>query len=128
MSLKSTILSAISCNGAGQCFRREMKWQNIVIHFKKYPGSHFTSFVVLHEVSALVPIPILFLGLDYINVEIPFPPDLLHIANDKVSKILEFLKCPILEKDSQVMLHWASAYLIVKALMPLRIGLCNLYN
>lgn len=98
-------------------------WNQAKAHFKKHPASHFTSFLILHEVSALVPIPIVYFGLKSLNVQIPFPTDLVHIANDKVSKLLQFFNMPILEKDSQVMLHWATAYLIVKSLMPLRIGL-----
>lgn len=99
------------------------QWSKAKLHFKKHPASHLTSFIILHEATALLPIPIVYYGLKSLNTQIPFPPDLVDLANDKVSKLLSFFNIPVI--DPMVMLHWTSAYLIVKALMPLRIGLCT---
>jgi hypothetical protein len=98
-------------------------WKQAKAQFKNSPKTHLTSFLILHEVSALLPIPLVYLGLSSFDVKIPFPSDLLLVANQKVSKLLDFFNFPILESDSQTLLHWASAYLLVKSLMPLRIGL-----
>jgi hypothetical protein len=101
-------------------------WKEALKSFKSKPVSHLSSFLILHEASALIPIPIIYLGLSSFDARIPFPSDLLVMANEKVSKLLLFFKFPSIESDSQALLHWATAYLVVKLLMPIRIGLSKL--
>jgi hypothetical protein len=44
-------------------FLRLFSFKTIVQELKSKPGAHLTSFLILHEVTALVPIPIIYLLL-----------------------------------------------------------------
>ena len=57
-------------------------------------------------------------------MSIPFPEDWLEEGNRRMKKMLDYFNIPInVEEDSKVMIELATTYAVVKALMPVRIGL-----
>jgi hypothetical protein len=102
--------------------RFQWNFKSALEEVRKHPGEYMSSFLILHEVTAIVPIPIFYFALNYFNFEYPVEGELLETGNKRMKKMLEFFGVDV-EVDSKQMLHWVSAYVIVKTLMPLRIGL-----
>ncbi|RKO86758.1 hypothetical protein BDK51DRAFT_23545, partial [Blyttiomyces helicus] len=89
------------------------------------PGSHVVSFLTLHELTAIIPLPIVYFALDALDVRVPFPEDVLAEGNRRVGKMMVYFGIGEgIREDSQAMLRMATAYAVVKAAMPFRIGLC----
>jgi hypothetical protein len=101
-------------------FKSWYSWPNL----KEHPLSYIVSFGILHEVTAILPLPMFYYILKHSNVEIPFPKDMLSESNKRINKIRSAVGLKSMPEDSQAMLHMATSYAIVKVLMPLRIGLC----
>ncbi|KAJ8325655.1 hypothetical protein O5D80_005857 [Batrachochytrium dendrobatidis] len=112
-------------------------WRKHLHRLKEAPASHITAFAILHEVTALVPLPIVYWILTVTDVCIPFPEDILAEGNRRISRLLQIASSlsgssktdntqsdQVLADDSQVMLHMATAYAVVKLMMPLRIAAC----
>ncbi|KAI9208433.1 uncharacterized protein BJ171DRAFT_488896 [Polychytrium aggregatum] len=92
--------------------------------FRAAPGSHLVSFLVLHELTAIAPLPLLYFGLSYFDIQIPFPEEILAEGNRRMTRLLQLAGAPVsLRDDSQMMLHLVTSYALVKAAMPLRLGL-----
>ncbi|KAI8930302.1 hypothetical protein BC831DRAFT_382556, partial [Entophlyctis helioformis] len=96
-------------------------WSKYAHHFRAAPASHLVAFAILHEATAVLPLPIIYYLLAVTDIKIPFPETVLAEGNRRISSAK-----PLLSDDSQVMLHMATSYAIVKALMPVRVGLCFL--
>ncbi|KAI8981583.1 hypothetical protein BDB01DRAFT_724004 [Pilobolus umbonatus] len=90
--------------------------------FKNKPGSYMTSFAILHEVTAIVPFPLIYYMLDYSSVNIPFPDSFVVEGNKAINKIRKYYGYESLESDNKVMMHLVTTYCVVKALLPLRIA------
>ncbi|TPX65712.1 hypothetical protein SpCBS45565_g04937 [Spizellomyces sp. 'palustris'] len=99
-------------------------WRKYAGYFRDHPGSHLVSFALLHELTAVVPLPLIYLLLSTCDLPIPFPEAVLAEGNKRMSKMLATFGWGPIEEGSQVMLHMATSYALVKAAMPLRIGLC----
>ncbi len=82
------------------------------------------SFAILHEITAIIPLPIVFYVIHSLDLSIPFPEDILQEANKKMKKMLVYFGINVdFAEDSKVMIELATTYAVVKALMPVRIGL-----
>ncbi|KAI9092147.1 hypothetical protein DFS34DRAFT_633858 [Phlyctochytrium arcticum] len=93
-------------------------------YFKSHPGSHLASFAVLHELTAMLPLPVVYFILSTYDIPIPFPESIMEEGNRRMSKMVSYFGGGPIESNSKVMVHMATSYAIVKAAMPLRIGAC----
>ncbi|KAG0241677.1 hypothetical protein BGW41_005552 [Actinomortierella wolfii] len=95
--------------------------------FRDKPASHFISFAILHEITAIVPLPLVYFGLTYTETKIPFPEQALEEGNKFVGRVAKYYGWnidPSTTDGARMMLNMASSYALVKALMPVRIALC----
>lgn len=100
-------------------------WRKYAKQFQDKPFSHIASFAVLHEITAIIPIPIVYLLLDWFNFKLPFIPDVVVSEGNRImSSIRTRYGFPPLDANSRVAINLATAYAVVKIAMPFRIGLC----
>ncbi|KAF9969348.1 hypothetical protein BGZ73_008334 [Actinomortierella ambigua] len=95
--------------------------------FKDKPASHFVAFAILHEVTAVVPLPLVYFGLTYTDTKIPFPEQALEEGNKFVGRVAKYYGWdidPSTTDGARIMLNMASSYALVKALLPMRVALC----
>jgi hypothetical protein len=87
------------------------------------PASHLTSFLILHEITAVLPLPLIFYGLQNSDVawDTIFPKDWLERGDVRMRKTFMALGLPDIEEGSKAALNAAATYGIVKAAMPLRL-------
>ncbi|KAI9481238.1 MAG: hypothetical protein EXX96DRAFT_482317 [Benjaminiella poitrasii] len=90
--------------------------------FKSKPGSYMTSFAILHEITAIVPFPIIYLLLDISSVKIPFPDTVVSEGNRFINKARVHYGYEPLGPDNRTMINLVTTYGIVKALLPVRIA------
>jgi hypothetical protein len=90
---------------------------------KQKPGSHLSSFLILHEVTAIVPIPVFYYFLDKYDITYSIPSEYTDSGSKRMTKMLAYFGMDV-DVNSKQMIHWVASYVIVKAMMPLRIGLC----
>lgn len=86
------------------------------------PASHLTSFLVLHEITAVLPLPLIFYALHNSDIawDTIFPKDWLEKGDVRMRKTFKALGLPDIEEGSKAALNAAATYGIVKAAMPLR--------
>ncbi|PVU88788.1 hypothetical protein BB559_005394 [Furculomyces boomerangus] len=99
-------------------------WRKYKDGFKNRPGSHLTAFAILHEVTAIAPIFLIYYVLQEMDLEIPLSENVLKGGNRYINKLREVFGFEKLDEDSKVMVHLVASYGIVKAAMPLRIACC----
>ncbi|KAF9998234.1 hypothetical protein BGZ79_008086 [Entomortierella chlamydospora] len=109
-------------SGAGP---KQSKFRQYAEQFKNKPASHLISFGILHEVTAVVPLPIIYFALIETGVEIPFPEQAMEEGNRFVARVAKYYGWNLEGSDgARVMLNMATSYAVVKALLPLRLALC----
>ncbi|KAI8821648.1 uncharacterized protein EV422DRAFT_489697, partial [Fimicolochytrium jonesii] len=100
-------------------------WRKYAHQFRNHPASHLVSFALLHELTAVIPLPLIYFLLSTTELPIPFPDDILADGNRRMGKMLKYFGVGEgIREDSKAMLYMATSYAVVKAAMPLRIGLC----
>ena len=108
-------------------------YRKIIQEFKARPGKSATVFLVLHELTAILSFPVVYplarLTTDYGMGWLPHNikdrvEGYMVKANSKVNKVRHTFGYDDLTSDHPVVLNLALSYLYVKALMPVRIGLC----
>ncbi|KAJ3161305.1 hypothetical protein HDU86_007087 [Geranomyces michiganensis] len=99
-------------------------WRKYANQLKSHPASHLVSFAILHELTAIIPLPLIYYLLITSDMSIPFPEDVLAEGNRRMSALCRMVGVNGLEEGSKVMLNMATAYAVVKVGMPLRIGVC----
>jgi hypothetical protein len=82
--------------------------------FKSKPGSYMATFAVLHEVTAIVPFPIVYLILENSEVKIPFPENVITEGNRFINKARVYYGYEPLEADNRTMVNLVTTYGIVK--------------
>lgn len=89
---------------------------------KAHPGSHLSAFLILHEITAILPIPLVFYALQSSNVAwgTVLPESWLEGGDKRVRKTMKALGLPEIEEGGKAALNAAATYGIVKALMPAR--------
>ncbi|KAI8898120.1 hypothetical protein BC833DRAFT_591112 [Globomyces pollinis-pini] len=91
---------------------------------KNAPLSHLLAFGLLHEITAILPLPIAYYSLKYSELPYPIPDHLLDEANRRINKLISYSGWDTdLINDRHFMLNCLGAYAIVKAAMPLRIAI-----
>ncbi|KAF9178196.1 hypothetical protein BGZ51_008031 [Haplosporangium sp. Z 767] len=101
------------------------KFRQYAEQFKNKPASHLISFGILHEVTAVVPLPIIYFALVETGVKIPFPESAMEEGGRFVTRVAKYYNWSLEGTDgARVMLNMATSYALVKALLPLRLALC----
>ncbi|KAF9421803.1 hypothetical protein BGZ94_008742 [Podila epigama] len=55
--------------------------------FKNKPASHLISFGILHEITAVVPLYLVYFGLDQTGIKVPFPERFIEEGNRYVARV-----------------------------------------
>ncbi|KAI8350414.1 hypothetical protein B0O80DRAFT_389179 [Mortierella sp. GBAus27b] len=104
---------------------RISKFRQYAEQFKNKPASHLISFGILHEITAVVPLPIVYFALVETGVKIPFPEQAMEEGNRFVQRVAKYYGWNLEGADgARVMLNMATSYAVVKALLPVRLALC----
>lgn len=85
-----------------------------------------SAFLLLHEATAIIPLPIVYYALASSSIEAPaVAPEMLQEATVRMKKMLDRMDSTwtVSQQSANVLFHMASAYCIVKSLFPLRIAL-----
>ncbi|KAF9320957.1 hypothetical protein BG003_004240 [Podila horticola] len=110
---------------ASTSIQKQSRFRQYAEQFKNKPASHLISFGILHEITAIVPLPIIYFGLVETGIKIPFPEQAIEEGNNFVGKVAKYYGWNMEGADgARVMLNMATSYAVVKALMPLRLALC----
>ncbi|KAH8552170.1 hypothetical protein BGW37DRAFT_490901 [Umbelopsis sp. PMI_123] len=97
-------------------------WRKYAHQFRDKPASYVTSFAILHELTAVVPLPLVYYFLDYTQLNIPVPDDAITEGNRVVSKMRTKYGYEPLDPNSRAMVNMVAAYAVVKAILPLRVA------
>ncbi|CAG8661465.1 5456_t:CDS:2, partial [Acaulospora morrowiae] len=92
--------------------------------FRTKPTSHIVSFLILHELTAIIPIPIIYVFLSTTGIEIPFSQSVLDEGNEFINRVVVYYGYEPFENGSRVALNLVTSYAIVKFLLPVRIAIC----
>ncbi|KAF8935222.1 hypothetical protein CPC16_009856 [Podila verticillata] len=105
--------------------QKQSRFRQYAEQFKNKPASHLISFGILHEITAIVPLPIIYFGLVETGINIPFPEQAIEEGNRFVGKVAKYYGWNMEGADgARMMLNMATSYAVVKAFMPLRLALC----
>src|SRR5436190_4211776 len=91
-------------------------WRKHAAQFRSKPGSHIISFAILHELTAIIPIPLVYIFLSATGIQIPFPQQVLDEGNKFINKVVTYYNYPPFENGSRVALNAATSYAVVKVL------------
>jgi hypothetical protein len=102
-------------------------FERLTTHAKKYsqqigerPVKFLVSFAILHELTAILPLPILYLAFQKVpDSWIPIDDSMRERADRVVARLI-----PGSIFESKDIACLGAAYVVVKALMPVRIGAC----
>ncbi|RHZ54055.1 hypothetical protein Glove_431g26 [Diversispora epigaea] len=103
---------------------KNKKLSKYVLQFRSKPTSYIISFLILHEITAIIPIPIFYICLSSTGIKIPFPQKILDEGNKYINRVVVHYGYEPFEDGSRVALNLATSYTIVKFLMPVRIAIC----
>ncbi|KAF9336126.1 hypothetical protein BG006_009627 [Podila minutissima] len=105
--------------------QKQSRFRQYAEQFRNKPASHLISFGILHEITAIVPLPIIYFGLVETGIKIPFPEQAIEEGNRFVGKVAKYYGWNMEGADgARMMLNMATSYAVVKAFLPLRLALC----
>ncbi|KAJ3044752.1 hypothetical protein HDU99_009904, partial [Rhizoclosmatium hyalinum] len=97
------------------------------------PASHLTSFLILHELTAILPLPAIYYTLQATQIQVPVPPEIMSQAEEKMEKVMRRYgwgqgeergeNGELVPLKARMLVDMATAYGIVKVLMPVRLAL-----
>ncbi|KAI1315595.1 hypothetical protein EDD11_000605 [Mortierella claussenii] len=91
------------------------KFKQYAEQFKNKPASHLIAFGILHEVTAVVPLPIVYFILAESGMTIPFPEKAMEEGNQYVSRVAKYFGWDIEgTTGARTMLNMATSYALVK--------------
>lgn len=93
---------------------KNKKLSKYVRQFRSKPTSYIVSFLILHEVTAIVPIPIFYLLLSSTGIRVPFPQRVLDEGNKFINRVMVYYGYEPFEDGSRAALNFATSYAIVK--------------
>ncbi|OMJ26641.1 hypothetical protein AYI69_g3953 [Smittium culicis] len=100
-------------------------WRKYKKRFQNKPGSHLASFIILHELTAIVPLFALFYLMQTFDFNFHIPQEILDSGDRYISKILEYFGLEnSITKGSKSFVYMLTSYAIIKSMLPLRIALC----
>ncbi|CAF0859323.1 unnamed protein product [Adineta ricciae] len=100
-------------------------WRKYLNQLKDRPASHITAFAILHEVTAILPFPLIYFPLKWLRIGeyLPIPIEYIQEGNKKINRVRTRYGFEPLDESSMVLVNLSMTYAIVKLLLPLRIGL-----
>jgi hypothetical protein len=98
-------------------------FKRYVNRFKQAPKTHLAAFLLLHEVTAVVPIPLFYYGLSASRVELPIPANYVKMGNQQANRVMTYFGWAKLSDEDPFFVHLAASYALVKLLMPVRLAL-----
>ncbi|KAF9118582.1 hypothetical protein BGW39_001024 [Mortierella sp. 14UC] len=114
--LPSTPTSSTATTTAADIPKKLSKFRQYAEQFKNKPASHLISFGVLHEITAIVPLPIVYFALIETGVKIPFPEQAIEEGNRFVGRVAKYYGWSMEGADgARTMLNMATSYAVVKA-------------
>ncbi|KAI8058246.1 hypothetical protein BDF22DRAFT_612654, partial [Syncephalis plumigaleata] len=116
-------------------------WRRYANQFRNAPTTHITSFAILHELTAIIPIPIIYYALDAADTKLPLPEAALQDGEQFARRLVarygwdtsppstttsadDTVDNGIVTSTSHVFVNLAIAYAIVKVLLPVRVAAC----
>ncbi|CAG8439955.1 11925_t:CDS:2 [Ambispora leptoticha] len=99
-------------------------WRKYVDQFKSKPASYIISFAILHEITAIIPIPLVYLFLDRTGLSIPLPEKVIQDGNQFINKVANYYGWQGFENGTRMAINAATSYAVVKVLLPVRIAAC----
>lgn len=102
--------------------KQPSRFQQTIQSLRKQPASHLTSFLVLHELTAILPLPVLFLALSSLP-DLGLSSFFSDSGESAAKSIARMFGAEGLEVGGQVMVNLATSYALVKAALPLRLAL-----
>ncbi|KAG0299445.1 hypothetical protein BGZ97_003699 [Linnemannia gamsii] len=91
------------------------KFRQYAEQFKNKPASHLISFGILHEITAIVPLPIVYFALVETGVKIPFPEQAIEEGNRFVGRVAKYYGWDLEGAEgARTMLNMATSYAVVK--------------
>ncbi|KAF9928190.1 hypothetical protein BGZ67_007098 [Mortierella alpina] len=95
--------------------RKLSRFRQYAEQFKNKPASHLLSFGILHEITAVVPLPIVYFALAETGLKIPFPEQAMEEGNKFVGRVAKYYGWSLEGADgARVMLNMATSYAVVK--------------
>ncbi len=89
-------------------------WRKHAAQFRSKPGSYIISFAILHELTAIIPIPLVYIFLSNTGIQIPFSQQVLDEGNKFINKVVTYYGYPPFENGSRIALNAATSYAVVK--------------
>lgn len=98
--------------------------------FPSSVGSHVVSFALLHELTAILPLPLIYYTLQaYPSLLKDLPPPAeksiqsINRSLNSISEKLSLGQSAVVDEDSRLVVHLAASYGLIKVLMPWRLAL-----
>ncbi|KAF9919676.1 hypothetical protein FBU30_010675 [Linnemannia zychae] len=115
-SVTSTATSAtVTTANSAEIPKKLTKFRQYAEQFKNKPASHLISFGILHEITAIVPLPIVYFALVETGVKIPFPEQAIEEGNRFVGRVAKYYGWDLAGADgARTMLNMATSYAVVK--------------
>ncbi|KAF9536861.1 hypothetical protein EC957_009508 [Mortierella hygrophila] len=124
-TVATTTTTTTNTTATSEIPKKLSKFRQYAEQFKNKPASHLISFGILHEITAIVPLPIVYFALVETGIKIPFPEQAIEEGNRFVGRVAKYYGWDLEGADgARTMLNMATSYAVVKALMPLRLALC----
>lgn len=90
-------------------------WRKYAQQFRHKPASYLTTFAILHELTAIVPLPLVYYLLDYSEIRVPLVPEQAIAEGNRImSKLRTRYGYEPLDPSSRVMVNLATSYAVVK--------------
>ena len=94
-----------------------------MLQFKNAPGSHAACFLILHELTAVLPVPFVYHFFKWTDLRVPMTEDLLQSANTQIRRLSSRFNIHWDVKDDDLFLqHLVMTYAVMKMAMPLRLA------
>ncbi|KAG0249146.1 hypothetical protein BGZ95_007668, partial [Linnemannia exigua] len=107
--------STIATTATPEIPKKLSKFRQYAEQFKNKPASHLISFGILHEITAIVPLPIVYFALVETGVKIPFPEQAIEEGNRFVGRVAKYYGWHMEGADgARTMLNMATSYAVVK--------------
>ncbi|KAI9031736.1 hypothetical protein CLU79DRAFT_694295 [Phycomyces nitens] len=97
-------------------------WRKYAQQFRDKPASYMSTFLILHEATAILPFPFIYYALDASTLTIPVSETAITEGNRFISKVRTHYGYEPLDPQSRVMINLATTYAAVKLMMPLRLA------
>jgi hypothetical protein len=111
-------------NGKTASLGKTLNFKEIVQNLKKSPSSHLISFLILHELTAIIPVLIIFLILNQIEYEVNLESEYLEQGKKFANYFIKKLGLEESENVLKYTFNLTAAYAMVKLALPIRLAAC----